>query len=127
MPQNPSNTPLSPMEASATARRSKEVTHEYMIEFTPEELKRSKIHVVARGIDKNSFDDKGLPSDIHLVQYKVAGQIYTDVVRAYTKVDIFDEYYQKVKNINGEFVSIENGYGNVRPNLYGKIGKTKES
>ena len=65
-----------------------------------------------------------MPSDIHMVQYKVNGNTYTDVVRAYTKVDIFDQYYQKVKNIGGEILSIENGYGKIRPNLYGKIGKT---
>jgi len=122
-----SNIPLSPMAASATARHLKKATHDYMIEFTPEELRLSKIHIVARGVDKNSFDDNGLPSDIHMVQYKVSDQVYTDVVRAYTKVDIFDEYYLKVKNIGGKIVAIENGYGNVRPNLYGKIGKTKES
>jgi len=127
VPQNPSNTPLSPMAASVTGRRLNEATHDYMIEFTPEELRRSKIHVVARGIQKMSFDDKGLPSDIHMVDYKVGEQIYTDVVRAYTKVDIFDEYYLKVKNIGGKIMAIQNGYGNVRPNLYGKIGKAKES
>lgn len=119
-----SNIPLSPMAASATALRSRKNTHEYMIEFTPEELRLLKIHVVARNIDKRSFDDTEMPSDIHMVQYKVNGNTYTDVVRAYTKVDIFDQYYQKVKNIGGEILSIENGYGKIRPNLYGKIGKT---
>lgn len=127
MQKDQSNTPLSPMAATATALRSKEATHDYMIEFTPEELRLSKIHVVARAIHKETFDDKGMPSDIHMVDYKVGEQIYTDVVRAYTKVDIFDEYYLKVKNVGGKIVAIENGYGNIRPNLYGKISKAKES
>ena len=127
MPQNPSNTPLSPMAATATGRRSKEATHDYMIEFTPEELRLSKIHLVARNIQEKTFDHSELPSDVHLVKYAVNGQEYADAVRAYTKVDIFDEYYQKVKDIGGTILSIKNGYGRIRPNLYGKIGKIKES
>lgn len=122
-----SNTPLSPMAATATALRSKEATHDYMIEFTPEELRRSKIHVVARNIQEKTFDHSELPTDVHLVKYAVSGQEYIDGVRAYTKVDIFDEYYQKVKDIGGMILSIKSGYGSIRPNLYGKIGKTKEA
>ena len=35
-------------------------------------------------------------------------------------VDIFDAYHDKVKG-HGKVVKIASGYGNVRPNLYGKI------
>ena len=61
-----------------------------------------------------------LPTDIHIVKYTVGGEVYFDVVRAYTKVDIFDAYYDKLKDI-GSINTITSGYGNIRPNLYGKI------
>ena len=120
-----SNIPLSPMAASATARRSNKAKHEYMIEFTPEELRLSRIHVMARNIDLNKFDDTEMPTDIHMVNYLVHGEAFTDVVRAYTMVDIFDEYYQKVKDLGGVITSITNGYGRIKPKLYGKIDAKK--
>ena len=40
-------------------------------------------------------------------------------------VDIFDEYYQKVKDLGGVIVSIENGYGRIKPKLFGKIDAVK--
>ena len=121
MQKDQSNTPLSPMAATATARRSKEATHEYMIEFTPEELRLSRIHVMARNINPTTFDDREMPTDIHMVSYKIRGEIFTDAVRAFTRVDIFDEYYQKVKDLEGVIVSIKNGYGKIKPRLFGKI------
>ena len=39
-------------------------------------------------------------------------------------VDIFDAYYDKLKD-TGTISKIKSGYGNIRPNLYGKI-KTEE-
>ena len=35
-------------------------------------------------------------------------------------VDIFDAYHDKVRG-HGTVVKIASGFGNVRPNLYGKI------
>ncbi len=43
-----------------------------------------------------------------------------DVVRGYTLVDIFDAYHDKLRE-HGKVVKIAFGYGNIRPNLYGKI------
>ena len=48
------------------------------------------------------------------------GNLLIDAVRAYTMVDIFDEYYDKLKG-KGEVLKIESGYGRIRPNLFGKI------
>ena len=125
MQKDQSNIPLSPMAASATALRSRKNTHEYMIEFTPEELRLSRIHIMARNIDPKTFDDREMPTDIHMVSYKIHEEIFIDVVRAYTMVDIFDEYYQKVKDLGGVIVSIENGYGKIKPKLFGKIDAVK--
>ena len=95
-----------------------------MLDFTSKEL--SKIQIHAQEVDPDNFDDKGLPTDIHIVMYVLEGKTLYDAVRAYTKVDIFDAYHDKLKPQNGSVLDIRSGYGNVRPNLYGKI-KTGEN
>ena len=89
-----------------------------MLEFTKEE--RSHIQILDQEIDLDKFDDKGLPTDVHIVTYEYDSVTKYDAVRAYTMVDIFDAYHDKVKG-HGKVVKIASGYGNVRPNLYGKI------
>ena len=88
------------------------------IEFTKEE--KSHIQILEQELDLDKFDDKGLPTDLHIVTYEYDSVIKHDAVRAYTMVDIFDAYHDKVKG-HGKVVKIASGYGNVRPNLYGKI------
>ena len=80
----------------------------------------AKIQIVEEGIVPDSFDDSQLPTDIHIVTYKIGDEINFDAVRAYAKVDIFDEYYDKLKD-KGEIISIKSGYGKIKPKLYGKI------
>ncbi len=95
-----------------------------MLEFTAKD--KNKIQIHAQEVDPDNFDDKGLPTDIHIVMYVLEGKTLYDAVRAYTKVDIFDTYHDKLKSQNGSVLDIRSGYGNVRPNLYGKI-KTGEN
>ncbi len=95
---------------------------ETKLTFTPKEL--NKIQIVAQEVDIDKFDDKQLPSDVHIVTYVIADTNYYDAVRGYTMVDIFDAYYDKLKG-TGTISKIKSGYGNIRPNLYGKI-KTEE-
>ena len=90
-----------------------------MLEFTAKEL--NKIQILEQGIDPNNFNHKALPSDTHVVTYVVEGKTLYDAVRAYTKVDIFDCYHDKLKTVNGNVSSIKSGYGNIRPNMYGRI------
>ena len=90
-----------------------------MLEFTSKEL--NKIQILDQEINPDTFKHKGLPSDTHVVMYVVEGKTLYDAVRAYTKVDIFDCYHDKVKTHNGSVIDIRSGYGNVRPNMYGKI------
>jgi hypothetical protein len=90
-----------------------------MLEFTSKEL--NKIQIFKQELDPANFDHRGLPTDIHLVAYVVNGKTLYDAVRGYTKADIFDCYYDKLKPIHGKLIDIKSGYGNVRPNLYGKI------
>lgn len=80
----------------------------------------SKIQIVQTGIKPELFDDSALPTDTHIISYILDGVQQFDAVRAYTKVDIFDEYYDKLGK-NNPIHSIENGYGRIKPKLYGKI------
>ena len=95
-----------------------------MLEFTPKE--KNKIQIHKQEIDPDNFDSKGLPTDIHVVMYVLEGKTLYDAVRGYTKVDIFDTYHDKLKPLKGEVLDIRSGYGNVRPNLYGKIKTNDE-
>lgn len=109
-------------EASVTALQLAKANPSIMIEFTAEELRKSKIHVIGHSIAVDLINDKEWPTDVHLVSMRVGNKIIVDAVRAYTMVDIFDEYYHKVKELGGEITSIKNGYGRIKPKLYGKIG-----
>ena len=85
----------------------------------------SKIQIVQTGIDKDNFDDKELPSDVHIITFTKDGERQYDAVRAYTMVDIFDEYYDKLGKDN-PIHSIKSGYGRIKPKLYGKITTNDE-
>nr|BDD47461.1 hypothetical protein 36 [Pelagibacteraceae bacterium] len=85
----------------------------------------SKIQLVAEAIDVDKFDDKQLPSDTHLITFTKDGKKQVDAVRAYTMVDIFDAYYDKLGKEN-PIHSIKSGYGKIRPKLYGKIKSDEE-
>jgi hypothetical protein len=84
----------------------------------------SKIQMFEEGISLDTFDDTKLPTDIHIVTFTKDGERQFDAVRAYTKVDIFDEYYDKLGKDN-PIHSIKSGYGRIKPILYGKI-KTED-
>ena len=78
-----------------------------------------------QGIVPDTFDDTQLPTDVHVITYTKDGERQFDAVRAYTKVDIFDEYYDKLGKDN-PIHSIESGYGRIKPKLYGKIKGQEE-
>ena len=78
----------------------------------------TNIQIFQEGVDLDTFDDSGLPTDIHMVHFtKKDGTTQVDAVRAYTMVDIFDVYHDKKYLVT----KIKAGYGRIRPNLYGKI------
>ena len=81
----------------------------------------SKIQIFEESVNLETFDDSKLPTDIHLVTFTATdGRKQVDAVRAYTMVDIFDVYHDRLAG-EGEIHSIKAGYGKIRPNLYGKI------
>ena len=86
--------------------------------FTDEEKKFHKCTIFDQGIDRASYDDRELPTDIHIVEYTIGGDLYFDSVRAYKTVDIFDVYYDKLKTVNGELITITNGFGRIKPKLF---------
>lgn len=79
-----------------------------------------KCQIVEQDICPASFDDKELPTDVHIITYSVGDLKCHDAIRAYTKVDIFDVYYDKLKGV-GTIHSIQSGFGRIKPKLYGKI------
>ncbi len=92
-----------------------------MIEWTEvdkTEAQRKDVIVHRSGVSSENFDDKGLPTDIHLVRYDLDGKTYCDAVRANKKSDIFDVYYDKITPKGGKVIDIKCGYGNIRPNLW---------
>ena len=76
-----------------------------------------QIQILKQEICPDTFDDSQMPSDMHIITYKVNDEIIYDAVRAYKKVDIFDAYYDKLKGL-GDIISIKSGYGRIKPKLY---------
>lgn len=95
------------------------------IEFTYDEIRKSKCQIVEQGICPDTFDDSELPTDVHIVTYSVGGELHHDAVRAYSMTDVFDMWYDKLKGI-GTIVKIKNGLGKIKPKLYGKINSEKK-
>ena len=55
------------------------------------------------------------PTDAMIVTYEFAGKERQDLTRG-SRVSVFDMYYDKFKS---GLKSIEYGYGNIKPNLWG--------
>ena len=85
----------------------------------------SKIQIVQTGIDKDNFDDRELPTNVHFIEFTKDNARQIDAVRAYTMADIFDEYYDKLGKEN-PIHYIRSGYGRIKPKLYGKIKTNDE-
>ena len=55
------------------------------------------------------------PTDCFIGTYEFNGDTHQDLTRG-TRVNVFDMYYDKFK---GGLKSIDYGYGNIKPNLWG--------
>ena len=71
---------------------------------------------------KDLADNKTLPNNAYLVEYKVEGETRYDVVQSVKVVDIFDEFYDKYKK---DLINITQSGGTVSPKLWS--GKTDGS
>ena len=96
------------------------------ITFTAEEKQLLKCSIFDQNIDPKNLDDASLPTDIHLVEYEVEGTLYVDSVRAYKMSDIFDAYHDKLSAIGGKVNSITNGYGRIKPKLFGYVAPSSK-
>ena len=63
----------------------------------------------------NEVRTTNAPTDSYIAHYIHGDKDHYDLVRG-TRVKIFDMYYDKFK---GDLKSIEYGFGNVKPNLWG--------
>ena len=64
-----------------------------------------------------------IPTDTHLVVFRgLDGSVASDAVRAFTKSDIFDAYHDG----GLEVLTIESGFGAIKPKLYGIQTTTKK-
>ena len=83
-------------------------------------LKKREVIIFSENIKREDLNDSELPTDIHLIEYRIGTTLFCDAVRCYKKVPIFDVYFDKLKLLGGEIISITNGYGKIKPNLYQK-------
>ena len=83
-----------------------------------ETLKQREVIIFSANIKREELNDSELPTDIHLVEYRIGETLYCDAVRCYKKVPIFDVYFDKLKRLGGTLISITNGYGKIKPNLF---------
>ena len=106
-----------------------------------EHLEQYDCHLLAEATSHEELVslDKDLPSDVHLVRYwpkspfreeqaAAAGLPVEDLIaisgiRAYKKSDIFDGLH----DCGYEVLEITQGYGRIRPNLYGVQGVEPEA
>lgn len=62
-----------------------------------------------------------LPSDLHLIEYEIKGELHIDGVRATAMVDVFDFYHDWLSEESDAFsiLSIKSGYGTINPRNFG--------
>ena len=93
-----------------------------------ERLKRREVIIHQQNVKEENLDDRGLPTDIHIVEYTQDGVEYSDIVRAGKMSEIFDAYYDRLKEMGGGTITaIKNGYGTVKPKLWNPEKKEKDN
>ena len=87
-------------------------------EFDKTEARRREVLFFRLGVSPESFDDKGMPTDVHLIRYDLDGTTHCDAVRANKMSDIFDVYYDKITPQGGKVIDIKSGFGTIKPKLW---------
>lgn len=79
--------------------------------------------VMFEDCDRAAAEDKGLPNNTYLITYfNDEGTVKYDIAQG-TKVDIFNMYYDKYKNVQG----MDWTAGTINPKLYGyKVSDDKK-
>ena len=87
-------------------------------------LRRREVIIFKQNIMNGDLDLPGLPTDLHRVDYTQDGENYCDAVRAGKMSEIFDAYYDRLKDMgDGTVTSIKSGYGTINPKLYNQDQK----
>ena len=72
-------------------------------------------NIIHEKCEKSAADDKTLPRNAYLVTYVEKEKVVYDIVMADSKVDVFDDYWDKYKE---GLQTITFAQGNVRPSLW---------
>ena len=91
-----------------------------------ERLVRREVIIFQQNVNPKTMNDKGMPTDIHVVEYSQNGMPHADLVRAGKMSDIFDAYYDRLQLMGeGTVTSIKSGYGTIKPKLWNPEPKKK--
>jgi hypothetical protein len=104
------------------------VAEKKMTQWTPEEKKEIPsqygCELLFERTTLQQIKDPSLPTDAHIVIYRVNDQTFMDLCRG-KKVNIFDMYYDKFGP--GSVQKIDWGYGRVNPRIWGyKVSEGKK-
>jgi hypothetical protein len=78
--------------------------------------KRYGCTILQTNCDPSAANDKTLPTDAFLVEFRVDGQSYYDITRTQKETKLFDMYYDK---FGKEFVKFSWTKGTIKPKLWG--------
>ena len=93
-----------------------------------ERLARREVIIFQQNVREQNLNDKGMPTDIHIVEYSQNGMPHSDLVRAGKMSDIFDAYYDRLKLMGeGCVTAIKSGYGTIKPKLWKPDKKEKDN
>ena len=72
--------------------------------------------ILFENCDPDKAQDRGLPCNAFLVEYKVEGTSCFDITVAAKQSEIFDYYYDKYRS---DFVTMKQAEGRISPKLWG--------
>ena len=79
--------------------------------------------IIKEDCDPVDAQDKSLPTNAFLVEYRVDDASHFDLVISAKQVDIFDHYYEQYKK---NFVTMNQAEGRINPKLWGIESKEKK-
>ena len=88
------------------------------LEIRSDVLSSNRIRVLIEELDMETLNHAEWPSDLHLVEYELNGTTYAAGVRAHSKTDIFDCYFDHLHPLGGKVVTIRSGLGTIKPKLW---------
>jgi len=81
------------------------------------------LKIIKEDCDPVDAQDKSLPTNAFLVEYRVDDASHFDLVISAKQVDIFDHYYDQYKK---NFVTMNQAEGRINPKLWGIESKEKK-